>query len=122
MTIQNNSDIITLDLAQQESDKGWLSLYWRYYSMLAGVMADNQGADDYRVELITNLAIATIPDPEVRKEMRDKKDEMLKNITTDNADDINREIMGICMVMIGDVTTEIDKSIGIHQKIGVCIE
>lgn len=122
MAIKDNGDIITLDLAQQESDKGWLSLYWRYYSMLAGVMADNQGADDYRVELITNLAIATLPDPDIRADIRDRKEDMLKGITTDNAEDRNREIMSICMIIIGDVTSEIDKSIGIHQKIGVCIE
>ena len=122
MAIKDNGDIITLDLAQQESDKGWLSLYWRYYSMLAGVMADNQGANDYRIELITNLAIATLPDPDIRSDIRDRKEEMLMGITTDNAEDKNREIMNICMIIIGDVTSEIDKSIGIHQKIGICIE
>ena len=119
MTIKDNPDIITLDLAPQESDKGWLSLYWRYYSMIAGVMADNQGANDYRVELLTNLAIATLPDPDIRAEIRDHKKELIDDITTENTEERNREIMDACMVIIGDVTCEIDKSIGIHQKIGI---
>ena len=122
MTIKDNQDVITLDLAPQESDKGWLSLYWRYYSMIAGVMADNQGANDYRVELLTNLAIATLPDPEIRAEIKAHKKELLKDIDTENVDEKNRQIMEVCMDIIGDVTCEIDKSIGINQKIAVFIE
>lgn len=122
MSINNNPDIITLDLAPQESDKGWLSLYWRYYSMIAGVMADNQGADDYRVELLTNLTIATIPDPEIRAEIKERKKQLVREISTSNTEERNHLIMEICMDILGDVTTELDKNIGISQKIGVCIE
>lgn len=122
MSLDENKDVITLDLAPQESDKGWLSLYWRYYSMIAGVMADNQGANDYRVELLTNLAIATLPDPDIRADIKAHKMELMKKIDTQNANERNRLIMEVCMDIIGDVTCEIDKSIGIHQKIGVCIE
>lgn len=122
MTIKDNPDIITLDLAPMESDKGWLALFWRYYSMLAGVMADNQGANDYRVELLTNLIVATIPDPEVREEMKERKKKLLDDLPIENVNERNRRTMEICMDVIGDVTTELDKSIGVCQKVGVFIE
>lgn len=115
-------DVVELDVPQVEGT-GMLSLIYRLYSMLGAVIADSEDSKYFKFEMLTNLLINTVLDREIREEIKKfKKDELsrrmgeLINPGSEERDTIHMEV---CMDAIGEVTTFIDRHLGVSVKLEV---
>lgn len=126
MTVSDNPNLIELNIPKYESEKGYTFLMWRYYSMMAGIIADAQSNDDYRIEMLTNFIISSIPDKKLRMKIRNLKSEYINDTlsTLEDPDkpEINAVRVDACWMVMGEVTDFIDESIGVRQKLTVCLE
>lgn len=115
-------DVIELDVPQIEGS-GMLSLIYRLYSMLGAVIADAENSQHFKFEMLTNLLINTVLDRDVRAEIKDfKKNEMIRRLDeldSPGQEEINSVHMEVCLDAIGEVTTFIDRHLGVSVKLEV---
>ena len=121
-----NPNIIGLDLPLKDS-KGISALFLRYYSTFAALICDTRSNTDYRIEMMTNLMIASIPENDVRDNMKQLKKQLIEegiNALTDHDDKdaINLVIVKACMEVVGEISGYVDQYFGISKKISVSVE
>lgn len=116
------SDIIELDVPQVEGN-GMISLLFRLYSMSAAVIADSEDSKYFKFEMLTNLLINTVLDREIRDEIKEFKSSELKKrleeLGDPGQDEINTVHMTVCMDAIGEVSSYIDRHLGVSVKLEV---
>ena len=115
-------DVVELDVPQVEGT-GMLSLIYRLYSMLGAVIADSEDSKYFKFEMLTNLLINTVLDREIREEIKKfKKDEMIRRVgelVNPGPEETDTVHMEVCMDAIGEVTTFIDRHLGVSVKLEV---
>lgn len=115
-------DVVELDVPQVEGT-GMLSLIYRLYSMLGAVIADSEDSKYFKFEMLTNLLINTVLDREIREEIKTfKKDEITKRVSElddPGPEELDTVHMEVCMDAIGEVTTFIDRHLGVSVKLEV---
>lgn len=115
-------DVVELDVPQVEGT-GMLSLIYRLYSMLGAVIADSEDSKYFKFEMLTNLLINTVLDREIREEIKKfKKDELSRRmgeLTNPGSEERDTIHMEVCMDAIGEVTTFIDRHLGVSVKLEV---
>lgn len=115
-------DVVELDVPQVEGT-GMLSLIYRLYSMLGAVIADSEDSKYFKFEMLTNLLINTVLDREIREEIKKfKKDELsrrMSELTNPGSEERDTIHMEVCMDAIGEVTTFIDRHLGVSVKLEV---
>ena len=115
-------DVVELDVPQVEGT-GMLSLIYRLYSMLGAVIADSEDSKYFKFEMLTNLLINTVLDREIREEIKMfKKDELsrrMSELTNPGSEERDTIHMEVCMDAIGEVTTFIDRHLGVSVKLEV---
>lgn len=115
-------DVVELDVPQVEGT-GMLSLIYRLYSMLGAVIADSEDSKYFKFEMLTNLLINTVLDREIREEIKKfKKDEMTRRVgelINPGPEEHDTVHMEVCMDAIGEVTTFIDRHLGVSVKLEV---
>lgn len=119
----SNSDVLTLELPEQDGTRGYTGLVLRILSMTAAIIADSRADNDYRISLMSDLAINIIPDVKERQRLRMLKKEMITErcgakCDTKTIDLIRRDIS---IEMFGYVSDYLDKSIGINHRLSVGI-
>ena len=124
-------EVIELDLPQRSIKDGLMGLFFRQYSILASTLADAQSASDPRIGFLTDMIIATVPDDNLRTELRKEKTKLIKekieevksnnggNITADEKAELIRQA---CMETVGKVTSFLDTGIGLSHKLEVRVE
>jgi|LGOV01.1.fsa_nt_gb hypothetical protein len=122
----DNTNIIGLDLPLKDS-KGISGLFLRYYSTFAALICDTQSNTDYRIEMMTNLMIASIPENDVRDNMKQLKKQLIDEGTSaltdhDDNDAINLVIVKACMEVVGEISGYVDQYFGTSKKISVSVE
>ena len=132
MGISENKDIIGLDLPVRDGSNGYCNLFLRYYSTLAQIIADSQQEETFRVNLMVNLMINSIPDDEYREKMVALKKQLIKEKISDavkenggksiDYKDNDRAIMDASMEMVGEISGFIDLYMGTTKRIGVSVE
>lgn len=119
-------NILELSLPQEDADMSFKATLFYYYRMMANVVIDAKGADDYRIEMLTKLAIASIPGEEYRDEMEkymDKIiDEKLSKMNAPSTDETNRIRVDACMKAMGCVSDYLDKFEGLTHRLEVNLE
>lgn len=115
-------DIIELDVPQVEGN-GMISLLFRLYSMSAAVIADSEDSKYFKFEMLTNLLINTVLDREIRNEIKEFKlnelKKRLEELGDPGQDEINTVHMNVCMDAIGEVSSYIDRHLGVSVKLEV---
>lgn len=122
----DNTNIIALDLPLKDS-KGISGLFLRYYSTFAALICDTQSNTDYRIEMMTNLMIASIPEDDVRDDMKELKKQLIKEGTDafgdmDDQDNTNIAIVKACMEVVGEISGYMDQYFGTSKKISISVE
>lgn len=119
-------NILELSLPQEDADMSFKATLFYYYRMMANVVIDAKGADDYRIEMLTKLAIASIPGEEYREEMEKYMngiiDEKLAEMTSPSTDETNRIRVDACMKAMGCVSDYLDKFEGLTHRLEVNLE
>lgn len=116
------ADVFELELPQEEGG-GMLSLLFRLYSMLGAVIADADDNKYFKFELLTKLLVNTVLDREVRDGIKSfMKTELkarLAELESPGNDEVNAVHLDVCMDAIGEVTTFIDRHLGVSVKLQV---
>ena len=118
----DNPDLIELNIPPIEGG-GILSLVFRLYSMLGAIISDADDSKYFKFEMMTNLIINTVLGSEDREDIKQfKKDLMAKRMAeleSPSSDEINLVHMEVCMEAIGEVSSYIDKHLGVSVKLEV---
>lgn len=117
-----HADVLKLDLPEQDGTRGYTGLVLRIFSMTAAIIADSRKDNDYRISLMNDLAINIIPDQEVRDRLRKMKKEMIEERCNDQScdrDKIDLIKRDVSIEMMGYVSDDLDRSIGINHKLSV---
>lgn len=128
----DRAEVIELDLPQRSIKDGLMGLFFRQYSILASTLAEITSANDPRITFLTDLIIATVPDDDLREELRAEKHKLIKekikqfapnnNGTEPSNHDKAELVRQACMETVGKVTSFLDQSIGLSHKLEVQLE
>ena len=127
----NVEEVFTLDLPQRNMKEGLFTLFLREYATLANVLAAVTNVTDPRIRFLTDLIIATVPDDDLRQELKNKTKTLLEAKITEfkknNGGTIENKdkaelLRDVCMEIIGEVTSFLDMHIGLTHKLEVRYE
>jgi len=134
MKASERDEVLTLDLPQRDTNQGYMNIFWRYYTLLAALIADDNDTTitSEKVRMMVELMISTIPIPKdpkknKRAEIREIKDKEIdarisahveKNGNITNEEE-SRIISQVSLEIIGNITDFIDESVGISRKLEI---
>jgi len=117
---------IELSLPQEDADMSFKATLFYYYRMMANVVLDARGSNDYRIEMLTRLAISSIPGKEYRLEIANTMKEIIdresSEIDSPSTDDLNQIRINACLEAMGCVSDYLDKFEGLTQRLEVNLE
>jgi len=117
------NETIELDLPKIRTKEIWLQLQFNLYLKLANIIDSMDDETDSRLWYITTLIINTVPSEEQRTglldQRRERTEELLKEY--DNPDNKDRAVARnkACMEVVGGITSYLDQSIGLEEKMVV---
>lgn len=118
----DNADLIELNIPPIEGG-GILSLVFRLYSMLGAIISDSDDSKYFKFEMMTNLIINTVLGSEdrelIKKFKKDLMDKRMSEVDNPSSEDVNTIHMEVCMESIGEVSSYIDKHLGVSVKLEV---
>ena len=119
------ADIIPLDLPVRDGSNGYANLFLRYYNILAQVIADSRGNEAFRINLLINLMINSIPDDDFRDKLKELKTKLTEEKTNGQSLDLVEKenmVLDVNMDLIGEISGFFDLYMGTSKRIGVSIE